>query len=141
MPDVGWFLDSLQQWTAREECILATALVGSFARGTATDDSDIDLILITEQPHVYLQDNQWLEAFGHVLKVGIEDWGLVQSKRAFYEGNLEVEFGITTPQWAATNPLDSGTRRVLADGVRVLSDRFGLLSLALDVIRDDSRGG
>ncbi len=139
MRDINLFLDQFRQWAANQDELVAAALVGSFARGTARDDSDVDLILITENPDLYLRDDQWLEAFGHVLKVTVEDWGLVQSKRVFYEGKLEVEFGMTTPHWAATDPLDSGTRRVLTHGVQVLFDRNGLLAMALAVIRDRSR--
>jgi hypothetical protein len=40
-----------------------------------------------------------------------------------------VEFGLTTPSWAAL-PLDAGTARVLIDGCRVVTDD-GVIAAAL----------
>jgi predicted nucleotidyltransferase len=44
------------------------ALVGSYGRGTAREDSDIDLILLTDQFPKYVEDTQWIELFGAVEK-------------------------------------------------------------------------
>jgi len=53
--------------------------------------------------------------------------------RVWYSGGLEVEFGLCAEEWAALPP-DPGTRRVLEDGFRILSDREGLLKrLTADV--------
>jgi hypothetical protein len=39
-----------------------------------------------------------------------------------------VEFGVVSPAWASTAPLDDGTRRVVADGLQALYDPDGLLA-------------
>jgi hypothetical protein len=44
------------------------------------------------------------------------------------EGGLEVEVGLTEPAWAATDPVDPGTRRVVTDGMRILRDPDGRLA-------------
>lgn len=137
MPDAISFLDTFKQWATSQPRLLAVALVGSYARGTASEDSDIDLVLITTDPQHYLQDDQWLAVFGPVRSVTLEDWGLVQSRRVFYADRLEVEFGITTPQWTATDPVDEGTQQVLLDGVRILYDPQGLLRAVLEAIQAD----
>jgi hypothetical protein len=36
--------------------------------------------------------------------------------------------GIAEPAWAATNPVDPGTRRVVTDGLRILHDPDGRLA-------------
>src|SRR5450432_1151431 len=84
MRDIGVFLNQLIHWVESRPDITATLLVGSFARGTAHEDSDVDVVLITQMPQWYLGDHHWLDLFGEVLKVENEDWGLVQSKRVFY---------------------------------------------------------
>jgi uncharacterized protein len=140
MRDIGSFLADVTRWASSREDIIAAALVGSFARGTARDDSDIDLNLICETPQAYLDDEQWLAHFGSVVHVQNEDWGLVQSKRVFYDNGPEVELGITSQQWAEIDPVDDGTRRVIADGARILSDRMGILdSLIADVNNNPGR--
>jgi hypothetical protein len=44
-----------------------------------------------------------------------------------YQNGVEVEYGITTPDWAAI-PLDAGTREVISGGMIVLFERGILLS-------------
>lgn len=53
--------------------------------------------------------------------------------RAFYDSGLEVEYGFATPDWAAL-PLDAGTRRAVADGVKVLYDPEGIFARMLQEI-------
>lgn len=126
-------LDSLTTWAARDDRVLALALVGSHARGEARPDSDLDLIVISGVPDDLLGDPSWTAVFGAVESSAHEDYGLVTSVRVRYEGGEEVEFGITTPEWTAL-PLDPGTRRVLEDGARVLYDEEGLLTRAIDAL-------
>jgi hypothetical protein len=57
----------------------------------------------------------------------VEDYGKVTSLRLWYRNGPEVEFGLTTPDWAAP-PLDEGTRRVITDGMVVLQEKLPLLS-------------
>jgi predicted nucleotidyltransferase len=133
--DINLFLNSINQWVSDRDDILAVALVGSFARGTARDDSDIDLTLICESPQRYLDDEKWLYKFGEIRHISHEDWGLLQSKRVFYENGLEVEFGLTSPAWAAINPVDAGTRRVIADGAQILRDPHGMLAQLIEAVK------
>ena len=41
---------------------------------------------------------------------------------------LEVEVGIAAPSWAATDPVDPGTRRVVEEGMRIIYDPEELLT-------------
>jgi len=123
-------LDEMAQWAATQSDIQALALVGSHARGTARKDSDIDLILITDEPDDYINDNQWIQQFGIIKKKQIEHYGLVTSVRVWYDNGLEVEFGITDQRWAAL-PIDPGTRSVIANGLKVLFEQENTLSRLL----------
>jgi len=121
------FLDAFVPWASAQEDIQAIALVGSYAKGAATDDSDIDLVLLTDKPQKYLEDLKWMERCGLVEKHQTEDYGRLTSIRVWYQNGVEVEYGITTPCWAAT-PLDAGTQEVIQGGMIVLFERGNLLS-------------
>lgn len=118
------FLSQVQQCASAQPDIHAILLVGSYARGTARPDSDIDLVILTDDPSRYLDSISFVERFGHVAKWEKEDWGKVISMRVWYEDGLEVEFGITSPDWAA-QPLDAGTQQVISDGVQIVFERDG----------------
>lgn len=55
------------------------------------------------------------------------EWGVLTERRFALPSGLEVELGIASPAWAAIDPVDTGTRRVVSDGVRILHDPDGLL--------------
>jgi 3-methyladenine DNA glycosylase AlkD len=115
-------LDRVVHWGKQYGDIQAAALVGSYARGKARQDSDIDLVLLIDEPPRYLEDTTWVNVFGTPTRQRIEYYGRVTSLRVWYEDGLEVEFGLTTPGWAST-PLDSGTRQVIMDGFIPLFER------------------
>ena len=121
------FLHDFVGWASDQADVQAIALVGSYARGAARDDSDIDLVILTDQPQKYLDELKWTERFGSVEKHQTEDYGKLISIRVWYQNGPEVEYGITTPDWAAT-PLDAGTREVILGGMIVLFERGILLS-------------
>jgi predicted nucleotidyltransferase len=90
------FLHDFVGWTSDQSDVQAIALVGSYARGVARDDSDIDLVILTDQPQKYLDDLKWTERFGSVKKHQTEDYGKLISIRVWYQNGPEVEYGITT---------------------------------------------
>lgn len=124
---VDQFLKELARWAVAQNDLLAVALVGSYARGTATPASDVDIMLILFHPEQYLMDDSWAANFGVIEKRQMEQYGLVTSLRIWYAGGLEVEYGISDERWAAL-PLDAGTRQVISDGICVLFERGNLLS-------------
>ncbi|MCA9726230.1 MAG: nucleotidyltransferase domain-containing protein [Candidatus Eisenbacteria bacterium] len=127
-PDVAILLRAVVDWATETPAVVGVAVVGSHARGTARPDSDVDLVLICDDPARILTGD-WIWRFGAVRSVAHEDYGALQSLRVFFDGDLEVEFGITGRNWAAL-PLDPGTRSVIMGGVRILYDPDGLLHRA-----------
>lgn len=121
------FVDAFVAWASAQADVQAIALVGSYARAAARDDSDIDLVILTDQPEKYLEDVVWAEQFGEIENSQSEDYGKLISLRVWYRGSYEVEYGITTPDWVAL-PLDTGTARVINDGMLVLFERSALYS-------------
>ncbi len=121
------FLKAFVHWASARSDVQAIALVGSHARKAAKEDSDIDLVILTDQPVTYLETTKWAEGFGAIDRQQIEDYGRLTSLRVWYQNGREVEYGFTAPDWAAP-PLDAGTQRVIREGMIVLFERGNLLS-------------
>jgi predicted nucleotidyltransferase len=126
-PPISDFLDRVTDWAAHQPTIAAVALVGSYARGAARPDSDIDLVLLCEEPYTFLAHTSWIHHVGAVERCHTAAWGVVTSLRVYYTEGLEVEFGMTTLAWAGL-PVDPGTQDVVSHGMRILWDREGLLA-------------
>ena len=129
------FIDGIPNWARKQSRILCIGLCGSHANGTARPDSDIDLVLVCENPIQFLGDKQWLSDFGSYTSLALEDYGRVQSLRVHYTNNIEVEFGITGTDWIAL-PLDDDTKRVMQGGFKALYDPSERLGKALATIQD-----
>ena len=100
------------------------ALVGSWARGSARDDSDVDLVVLIET-----ENDDWVAELAPGAElVRRRDWGPITERRLRLPSGLEVEVGLATPSWAAIDPVDAGTRRVVADGLRAVYDPQRLLA-------------
>jgi predicted nucleotidyltransferase len=124
-------LAAVCEWARGEPRVAAVALVGSWARGAARPDSDVDLVVLTAVPDAFLGDAGFADRFGRVAQRSVECFGRVTALRVHYAGGPELELGFATPDWAAA-PLDAGTRRVAADGLRALFDPGGLLDALSD---------
>ncbi|HSB89934.1 MAG TPA: nucleotidyltransferase domain-containing protein [Anaerolineales bacterium] len=134
MPDpVAALIERVRAWASSQPYVHALALVGSWARGAAREDSDVDLVIVAEATPPLLADLRWTNHFGSVLRTQVEDWGMVQSVRVWYANGPEVEFGVAPKEWAFL-PLDAGTERVLRDGAIILHDPMGSLGAACEAI-------
>jgi diamine N-acetyltransferase len=125
------WLTEFIRWTGGRDDLVAAALVGSHARGTATPESDVDLVVLTSDPERYVRDTGWAAELGPVSRSAIERFGRVTSVRVWYTDGPEVEYGFAHEDWAAV-PADPGTREVVDGGLRVLFERRPLLSLLLE---------
>jgi predicted nucleotidyltransferase len=121
-------------WAAQRQDVVGLLLVGSCARGAAGPDSDIDLVLLTEDETRYADDRWTAElALGKLTRV--QRWGVVTERRFVTPSGLEVEINVGPASWAATDPVDPGTYRVVTDGARPLHDPAGLLAGLLAACR------
>jgi predicted nucleotidyltransferase len=132
-------LQQVTKWAEDHDNVRALVLVGSHARGEARPDSDIDLVIICSDPAGFLDDVNWINHFGTAREHSIEDWGLVQSVRTFYGDGTEIEFGITSQEWAGL-PVDPGTERVVVEGARIILDKDGAATRLLDAIKRKEQG-
>ena len=121
------FIEDFMRWSKRRKDIRALALVGSYAREAAKETSDVDLVIITNDPQKYVPDTEWARVFGTVITKNVEDYGKLILIRVWYESGLEIEYGFTTRDWVKV-PLDKGTKRVINNGLRVLFEKEKILS-------------
>ena len=120
-------IDRVTQWAADRHDVVGLLLVGSCARNAARPESDVDLVLLTRDESQY-SDNAWAHELALGKLIRIQSWGPISERRFATASGLEVEINIGSPDWAQTNPVDPGTRRVVTDGVRPLHDPDAVLA-------------
>lgn len=116
-------LEKIVKWAENISEVKGVALVGSHARNKTTKDSDIDIILLVDTPDVFISDVTWLKKiFTGITKYKLEQWGIVKTIRVFDKDNNEIELNFAPLSWANTDPVDSGTAKVLEGGIKILYD-------------------
>ena len=115
-------------WAASRPDVRGLALVGSLARGDPHDGSDVDLVLLTDAPGAYLESAGWEAGLGATAILDTRGWGELTERRLLHSSGVEIDLGVVSPRWAATDPVDPGTRRVASEGLQVLYDPDDLLT-------------
>jgi len=128
--EVAALLDQATAWARDEPRISGLALVGSWARGTPTADSDVDLVVLTRDATPFTEDRSWIEAAVDepAPVVRTATFGRLAEVRVRLASGLEVELGFVDPSWAETDPVDPGTAAVVRGGCRALHDPDGHLA-------------
>jgi len=125
-------------WVRGRPDIHGLAVVGSWARGRAHMRSDVDLIVLAEDPERYADgdDDSWMaEALGRpAVTVRRRAWGVVTERRALLPSGLEVELGLAPLSWACSEPLDPGTAEVVRGGCLPVVDAEGRLARLIDAV-------
>lgn len=79
-------------------------------------------MIITTNKSFLVQDKSFIEYFGIVINFKIEYYGACTSIRVWYQDGNEIEFEIVDPSRISL-PLDSGTRKVLTEGYKIIIDK------------------
>src|SRR5512133_2853176 len=87
---------SISAWAAARDDVSTLALIGSRARSEmpADESSDIDLVLVCDDPAALLKDGEWIRRIGRPWfdfaesAPGIGYW----ERRVLYEGGLDADF-------------------------------------------------
>ena len=117
----------------------AVALVGSHARLEATEGSDVDLVVLLDDPGRLLLKDDWWDMLGPGAElVRSSSFGALEERRLLRADGLVVEVCVGLPIWAGVDPVDPGTASVVRGGLRVLWDPHGLLHRLLDVVDRES---
>lgn len=134
--EVRELLERAREWACLRVDVVAVGLAGSWARGNARMDSDVDLVLLTTTKQDYLDDESWVRELGGLRVVKTEQWGPTMTERRFiFTSGLEIEAGFAPPLWAATDPVDLNLRPIIRKGFRILYDPEGLLERLVEACR------
>ena len=132
--------EAVRRWADRRREVVALGLAGSWARGQAGADSDIDFVILTGHPSLFRNSADWLFEIASQESDLIpshwndEDWGDIWCRRVRFSPSTEVEFNFATPGWASTNPIAEGSRRVVSGGFLIVVDKQGILSAFVDTL-------
>ncbi len=112
------------EWARARADVVGLAVIGSWARGAARVDSDIDILVLTTDPTTYVEGESWISgALGEEAPViATRRWGPLVERRVLLASGTEIEWGFATPHWASTSPLDPGTANVIRDGCIAVHD-------------------
>ncbi|BAY80843.1 hypothetical protein NIES267_03080 [Calothrix parasitica NIES-267] len=146
-------LEQVKNWAEKRSEILALALVGSYARGEATLESDIDLMVIASDTDVFRQNYDWMHQINwesinyKIQKWNDADYGVVWSRHIYLcnsksnsksssknnlfndlTNKLKVEISFGLPIWASIQPIDSGTFGVVSRGCKIIYDPQDILT-------------
>ena len=136
--EVEAIIAAVKAWTKQQPEIYAVALVGSWARNKAHENSDIDLMILTLNPERFFLDTNWFNNIPwHKLNLQLayhydRTYGLVRSRHLFFEQGQRIEFRFGHPNWACINPIDPGTLAVISSGIKIICDRDRLLTTLLE---------
>ena len=129
-------LERAREWACLRVDVVAAELAGSWARGDARMESDVDLLILTTAKRDYLDDETWVRELGGLRVVKTEQWGPMMTERRFtLPSGLEVEAGFAPPLWAATDPVDPNLRPIIREGFRILCDPKNLLERLVEACR------
>lgn len=134
--DVERLLAGVRRWAAGRDDVYAVALVGSRARNKADADSEVDLVVLVDEPEVYLGDDGWTRGLGASSILRRKSWGAVTERRLAHASGLELDVGIVRRSWASVAPVDAGTARVVRDGFEIVYDPHGILAALITAIPD-----
>jgi aminoglycoside 6-adenylyltransferase len=121
-------------WAGTRDDLRGVLLVGSYARQEVPADefSDVDFILICEDPASYVEDERWPDALGVVWMTFMEPTagGEEMERRVLFEDGLDADFALLSAEFVrrvgeAGVPDDFAD--VLRRGMKILIDKDGLL--------------
>ena len=108
----------------------AALLIGSYARVDVPADqwSDIDIILVVDDPEPYAAGADWLGVFGQPLLTFLEPTavGAFVERRVLFQAGQEVDFALLPLAAVEHLAEQAALAAVLGRGFRVLVDKAGL---------------
>ena len=103
-------------------------LIGSRARvdQPADEFSDMDVIMVVDDPAPYLASSQWLNAIGNIWAMFVEDTlAGGKERRVLFEGALDVDFLIYSRRQFQQALSEAEFLSLFSRGCKVLHDRSG----------------
>ena len=117
----------VELWMKKNKKVEGALLIGSYAKGTQREDSDVDFIIIVEDPTEWIEKSKWVKEFGAVVSMNQENYEDVLALRVYFQDDVELEFGFVTKEWL-TKPYKEATQEALSGGYKILVDNNGILN-------------
>jgi aminoglycoside 6-adenylyltransferase len=129
-------IERFTSWAEREEAVRAAVIIGSRARTDHPADewSDLDVIILADNPDLYWQTTVWLHHLGTPWLTFLEPTpdGRGFERRVLFAPGLDVDF-VPSPAAAFRQMLITGIPSDVADmirrGIRFLVDKDNLAAL------------
>ena len=100
-------------------------LVGSYARNEQKINSDIDIMILSNNPTALIEDVLSSQFFDNEKSKIKEIYGNTTSIR-LYTSDIELELSISDLNWISI-PLDYGVERILQDGFQIIYDKKNVM--------------
>lgn len=120
---------AVADWAAEREDVLALLIVGSQARAEMPADrwSDLDVVLLLEDPAPYIDESGWLSEFGEPILTFLEPtFEGSQERRVLYATGEDVDFVLLPRSAVERLETTPGAAELFGRGYRLLVDRIGL---------------
>lgn len=122
-------LERTVDWATGQDDIRTLLVVGSMARSEMPADewSDIDVVIVSEEPEKYLRNADWLLPIGNYILTFLETTavGGGKERRVMFEGGVDVDFSVF-PASIFKGMLEvEEIKEVLSRGVKILLDKDG----------------
>jgi aminoglycoside 6-adenylyltransferase len=120
---------AVADWGRERDDVQALLVVGSQARSDVPADrwSDLDLILIVDDPEPYAEESSWVAEFGRPVLTFLESTPVGQrERRVLYETGEDIDFPLFPVSALEFLEKSENAAHLLARGYRVLLDRIGL---------------
>ncbi|ABX42644.1 aminoglycoside 6-adenylyltransferase [Lachnoclostridium phytofermentans] len=121
-------INNFMKWGNRTDKVHAALMIGSQARNNhpADDFSDLDIIMVVDDPNFFLQSDHWLEQIGNFHISFIEDTiGGEKERRILFDNALDVDFVILSRN-SLENAIRNNEIDILKRGYRILIDKIGM---------------
>lgn len=79
------FFDKLKEYARNTSYIESIIIVGSYAKGTNRENSDLDIVIVTSNKTGMISSQDFIHNFGDVYKQQTEYYGACTSIRVWYK--------------------------------------------------------
>ncbi|HLG08007.1 MAG TPA: aminoglycoside 6-adenylyltransferase [Gaiellaceae bacterium] len=120
---------AVADWARERDDVCAAIVVGSQVRTDSTADrwSDLDIILIVDDPESYAESAAWISEFGTPALTFLEETPLGQrERRVLYETGEDVDLPLLPLSAIELLEQSANAAALLARGYRLLVDKIGL---------------
>ena len=128
--------DKFVQWGQSSDKLYAALIVGSQSREDhqADEYSDLDIIMIVDDPDYFVSSDEWLNQIGMFYVSFIENTITGEKeRRILFDGALDVDFVIFPKDAINAFAADREATAILERGYRILTDKIGLQNLISQV--------